>query len=331
MKKKTYKILIIVFSIFLTASAQPKVSTIEYFLDTDLGIGLNTIINVAENEDINEAIMTSIHPSTLIGYHKLYIRTKDDNNNWSHTIRKNIEIIEPSIQKNIIVGEYYLDSEPTFGSGISFEINPEETDISQAFLAQIPNNTPIGYHKLYGRVKDSYGKWSQTFRKNIQIVENANANILQIEYFFENDLEFGNNSIINIDTPEADGSWTFYVPYLAGSYNFDDALFFRVKNNNLKWSQTTILDEVDSSLGFIDITGSETLKIYPNPVKDLLYIKSKNNFKINSINIYDITGKKILHLLNNNPIINIEKLSSGLYILKLNTSIGSESYRFLKK
>lgn len=315
---------------FCATGAQSNVSQIEYFLDTDNGFGLNTVLNIISPDvDVLETVMANIPPSTTIGYHKLYIRTKDEDGKWSQTIRKNIEIFPPVTQNNIVMGEYFIDIDPEFEDAISFPISPEQNDIEQAFTAQILNSTSLGYHKLYGRVKDSKGNWSQTFRKNIEVYVNPITNVVEIEYFFGDDLEFGNNSLVSINSPEPDGSWTFNVPYPAGDYDFNDILFVRVKDSNQNWSITTVLDEV-ASLGTESFLQKST-SVYPNPFNQNINLITPNSSEINNIRVYNALGSEVYEsslFLNN---INLEFLSPGLYFLQLSTKTSQALFKIIKK
>ena len=77
-----------------------------------------------------------------------------------------------------------------------------------------------------------------------------------------------------------------------------------------------------------EISNESNFKIYPNPVDDVLNIKSTND--INST-IYDITGKKVLE--SNSKNINLEKLSKGIYIIKIKDLVNNitESIKIVKK
>lgn len=328
---KRIVLLLITVLAFQLCYAQATVTTVEYFIDADKGIGLNTLVTITEGEDITSAVIATLDPSISIGRHKLYLRTKDSDNQWSQTLRKSIEIIPTQTSNNIVVGEYFLDADPTYASGTTFAVTPEEVDVNQAFMTQIAQHAALGYHKVYGRVKDSYGHWSLTFRKNIQVVENPDKTIVAIEYFFDNDLEFANNTTVTIDNPEADGTWLFSVPYPAGPYSFDDVLFVRAKDSNQKWSHTAILDEVDPSLSVHQVLGKSYLKVYPNPVKNSINITSSLSFDIQHINLYDMTGRNIFTSTKNSRTLNISYLKSGIYTLILNTTIGNASYKIIKQ
>ncbi len=62
---------------------------------------------------------------------------------------------------------------------------------------------------------------------------------------------------------------------------------------------------------------SETIKIYPNPVKNHLNIESKNI--ITKIEIFDISGKLIMEPNTNLVSINLSELLSGIYYIRIET------------
>jgi hypothetical protein len=75
------------------------------------------------------------------------------------------------------------------------------------------------------------------------------------------------------------------------------------------------------------------LRIYPNPVaENILYLES--NDIVNSIQIFDLSGKKVLNMhVEQKGIINIPvgNIESGLYILRVETEDGVKSMKFSKK
>ncbi|WP_287443241.1 M36 family metallopeptidase [Algoriella sp.] len=85
-------------------------------------------------------------------------------------------------------------------------------------------------------------------------------------------------------------------------------------------------------LGTDDVK-AETLNIYPNPVKDLVYISTKDEVK--QYEIIDVTGRVIssgvLKTENNVKSVSTAHLSSGLYILKLHTDKGVVTKKIIKK
>lgn len=85
--------------------------------------------------------------------------------------------------------------------------------------------------------------------------------------------------------------------------------------------QFTILDTPDVT--YIE----NSWKLYPNPVKDVLNISSPESLNNAATEIFDITGRQILHGKLNNNTINVSSLPTGIYIVK----IGNRSGRFIKE
>jgi hypothetical protein len=68
---------------------------------------------------------------------------------------------------------------------------------------------------------------------------------------------------------------------------------------------------------------------YPNPVKDILFINSKEN--IQTAEVFNLLGKKVLSLNNIQGSIEVSSLSKSVYILKLTSENGVSTKRFVKK
>jgi trimeric autotransporter adhesin len=87
--------------------------------------------------------------------------------------------------------------------------------------------------------------------------------------------------------------------------------------------------------GLISINDEATIaKIYPNPVKDVLYVSTLTELNENSnLQIMDATGKILLEqkYKENPQMIDIKALNPGLYLINVTTAGGSEQYRFVKE
>lgn len=85
-----------------------------------------------------------------------------------------------------------------------------------------------------------------------------------------------------------------------------------------------------STLGNSDAKANKT-QVYPNPTKNILYIKSQKEIK--NIEIFDLSGKKIININPNEKQteVNLEKLNSGNYILRTHFENGVESHKIIKK
>lgn len=74
---------------------------------------------------------------------------------------------------------------------------------------------------------------------------------------------------------------------------------------------------VDGCVGVNELQ-LESVKIYPNPVKDQLYINTQTS-GIKTVEVYDLVGKKVMSSTSSEIIITIDsrELTSGLYILRI--------------
>ena len=97
----------------------------------------------------------------------------------------------------------------------------------------------------------------------------------------------------------------------------------RIGLDDLSWTYYSTLN--------VDDFETNTLKIYPNPIKGNTLnaeVKSTTNYQI-----YDILGKKILSgtVTTSNKKINVSSLKNGIYILKLETANGSVTKKLIKE
>ena len=68
-----------------------------------------------------------------------------------------------------------------------------------------------------------------------------------------------------------------------------------------------------SSLGVDDFSDTNKIELFPNPVKDILSIKSLSIIK--KVEVFNVLGQKVMGRENTNDL-NVTKLKSGAYILK---------------
>ena len=69
-----------------------------------------------------------------------------------------------------------------------------------------------------------------------------------------------------------------------------------------------------SSLGVDDFSSTEKIELFPNPVKDILSIRSVSILK--KLEVFNVLGQKVIGIENTNSL-NVTKLKSGAYILKI--------------
>ncbi|TDO82932.1 putative repeat protein (TIGR01451 family)/predicted secreted protein (Por secretion system target) [Flavobacterium chryseum] len=87
------------------------------------------------------------------------------------------------------------------------------------------------------------------------------------------------------------------------------------------------------TLGTQDFEFSNYFNVYPNPAKNDLNISSNNQIEIRSMSIYDILGQLIIAVPSAGKAskVDVSKLRTGNYILKIKTDKGISGTKFIKE
>lgn len=84
----------------------------------------------------------------------------------------------------------------------------------------------------------------------------------------------------------------------------------------------TLIWDNCSTVGLQQIHIDDKIKIFPNPSNNNLKIDVQNDVRIESIELFDINGKKVKTYNNIDRKLNISGFSTGTYFLRLSTSEG---------
>jgi len=74
--------------------------------------------------------------------------------------------------------------------------------------------------------------------------------------------------------------------------------------------------------------------LYPNPTQNVLNISVKNGVQLQSAEIYNVTGQRVMNQsfeASAEGVMNVQDLAAGVYIVKLTTDQGVASQRLIKK
>lgn len=122
------------------------------------------------------------------------------------------------------------------------------------------------------------------------------------------------------------------------SLNSEQNIIFRIvfQSDEAVTNQGIIID--DFLISGVLATASfdmNSIVIYPNPSTGIYTITS-NNFQLEKIEVYDVTGKIIstennLHVTNNNSVLNLTHLSSGLYFVRITANNQTTIKKIIKK
>lgn len=164
-------VLATIYTLMLSGAAYGQnVMQIEYFLDTDAGFGKNKLVSVTPSADGPFSFTVDVSGAT-VGFHALYIRTRDSNNQWSHTARRTVEVLKnPGAASNVARVEYFFDTDPGVGKAASVMLANPQPNGTFTFVIPKDKTTP-GTHTMYVRAQDSPDRnWSQTQWKAVTVV-----------------------------------------------------------------------------------------------------------------------------------------------------------------
>ncbi|WP_138434475.1 T9SS type A sorting domain-containing protein [Winogradskyella algicola] len=138
---------------------------------------------------------------------------------------------------------------------------------------------------------------------------------------------------LNLDTEYKPTSASNYIVDQGDNAYYDEALFGDLDlSGNTRFFNTTIdlgAYEYNSTLGIDAVSlNANSVKLYPNPVSDRLFIKSTEQVK--NISIYNINGQLVKQAIETSNGIDVSVLPSGLYMIQINTSNNSINQKFLK-
>ena len=138
---------------------------------------------------------------------------------------------------NVVAMEYFIDNDPGFGSAIPITVSTPGNTINETFNVDL-SSVSDGIHKLYIRTLDANGDWSHAlvetfYKQGIGEVASPDPNLVQVEYFIDNDPGFGSGIPVSI-TAATDINETFNVD-LSTVIDGLHKLYIRTKDDLGNW------------------------------------------------------------------------------------------------
>jgi hypothetical protein len=222
----------------------PDIMAMEYYFDIDPGFGNGENIPLTSDSLVDvdfDADLSLVD----VGYHKLFVRTKDEDGKWSLVFKQDVyKAGEPTTGlplPDIVAMEYYFDIDPGFGNGENIPLTSDSL-VDVDFDADL-SLVDVGYHKLFVRTKDEDGKWSLVFKQDVYKAGEPTTglplpNIVQLEYFIDTDPGYGNG--INVPLIADSIIDEMLLPDITGLSLGEHNLLYRVKDENNRWSLTNV-------------------------------------------------------------------------------------------
>ncbi|OIQ21102.1 MAG: hypothetical protein BM557_04930 [Flavobacterium sp. MedPE-SWcel] len=108
--------------------------------------------------------------------------------------------------------------------------------------------------------------------------------------------------------------------------NGDAEIYF---DYNLPIITNDAITEVVIPLSTDNHSINNQLSVYPNPVKDVVYIQS-DNLTVEELTIYNLQGSQLITAKQNLEAINTTNLNTGIYLLHVQTNKGLAKYKLVK-
>ena len=158
---------------------------------------------------------------------------------------------------------------------------------------------------------------NQTGRIELSLIENETSEVV---------------GSFNLPTTGGWQSWatnTHEINLEAGVYTLK--LRVALAGFNLNWLEFLYSDSNLNSAAFEE--RNSYVSVYPNPVNNSLTLKTAPNNQINSIKLYDISGRIVLtktEINASSKMLNLEGLTSGSYFVKITTNKGTITKKIIK-
>lgn len=292
------------------------------------------------------------------------VSSTGDWGNWNNKV-SNIDLTEGIHILKLVVtgGEFNLGSMvftynssvcvPTdIGLPFDFETSPVTADfnnfnggtttVEPVTAPQSSGNSSTNLAKLVrdggevwaGAFLDLSGTLNFTSEKLITLKVWTDAPIgTPVNMKLEEQTNTGNNIELSTVTTVT-GEWeTLSWDFSASGVSVFDRLVFLFDIGNLgngSATSTFYIDDVQQVATLsVENINSDFIKIYPNPVTSTLYINS-STIDLTKIEIFSLFGNKVMEFRTNLNTMNVDELSSGLYLVKIHSSEGSVVKKIIK-
>lgn len=181
----------------------PAITEIEFFVNTDPGIGNGTPVSF--NPLDLENVVFTVPTASLTGVNILYVRAKDSDGKWSFASSRTFYInssgVTPPPNGDISYVEIFFDTDPGEGNGTSLPLaEGSQVDITETI--DVTSLSP-GMHTMYVRSRNAVGVYSIPVRKLVFINASPPPSspatpITYVEYFFDTDPGKGNGTALPV-------------------------------------------------------------------------------------------------------------------------------------
>lgn len=146
----------------------PALEALEYFVDTDPGYGRGSSVAITGGTNATGVSFSVGLGSLSVGFHTLFYRTRDVVGRWSQTQNRIFYVDDPTVAMvpNLDKAEYYFDTDPGYGLATNVPVATPAATLTSLNLLADATALADGPHRLFVRVRDAAGKWSQVLNRS---------------------------------------------------------------------------------------------------------------------------------------------------------------------
>lgn len=163
-------------ALVLTPAAIPDLDSIEYFINSDPGLGNATAISGFTIQQNIPNLAIAIPATLAPGIHTIGVRSHDTEGNWGLTNFFPILVNDTLSAGAIVALEYYWDVDTGFYFNMPYTPSQLLVDLNNEMMnVTVPFNLSFGFHTLFVRSLDSNGKWSHTnYSDTVDVINDIN-------------------------------------------------------------------------------------------------------------------------------------------------------------
>lgn len=179
-----------------TVIGDASLNNMEYFVDTDPGVGNGTPITVTGTVvDFNPIIPTG---SFTPGFHVLHIRAFDADGTVGIDEIRPFYVVAGGVTTldDVVSMEYFFDTEPGYGAGTPITVVAGTSVNVPALISSAALTT--GFHTIHIRARDDEGQWGIAETRTFYLDETSQVSTL--EYYIDTDPGDGNATPVSITT-----------------------------------------------------------------------------------------------------------------------------------
>ena len=272
--------------------------------------------------------------SAVVGIYAVTYNVSDANGNAAEEVTRTVNVVDTTVPVITLLGEATVTLEvgTSYTDAGATASDNYDGDITDTIV--IVNNVDsavVGTYAVTYNVSDANGNAAEEVTRTVNVVDTTVPVITllgEATVTLEVGTSYTDAGATASDNYDGDITDTIVivnnvdsavVGTYAVTYNVSDA------NGNAAEEVTrTVI--IESSLSTEDNT-MNIIKVYPNPVKDKLFI-SGNKTPI-AVAIYNVLGKEVLSVKNTNNI-NVKALPSGVYVIRISDGVGQTNRKFIK-